>query len=294
MNIGNTTIPDKVVLCVVLVFMLVGQCFATDQHDVVEKVNAYSHINWSQGVVYAKGTGTISGNKAGNTAGPPDAQQADSDSAASLYEAVKKIRIDTSCLVKDLVKKNGMVREQLQAMVRGAPLSKREYMSDGTVKATLAFSMRGGFAQLALPGNIKYVPEIKTISNKAGRENRPDENSSPKAPVFTGLVLDARGIKGLPAMAPRIVSESGEEIYGPGIVSREYAVQHGVVAFEMDLESARNNPRVMNNPIIVRGLRTQGTWPCDFVISDADARKIRGASENLVFLKHCMVIVVLD
>jgi hypothetical protein len=173
-------------------------------------------------------------------------------------------------------------------------VAKREYLSDGTVEATLEFNMAGGFAQLALPVHIKHVPAIKTIPNRSNEQGKLPRRPSVEPSFDTGLVLDARGLKGLPSMVPKIVSESGEEIYGPAIVSREYAVQQGMSVFEKDLKSAQQNPRIMNNPMTVRALRTQGAPACDFVISDADARKIRSASENLLFLKQCRVIIVLD
>jgi len=290
----NTANLYKITFLGVLVFALVGNCFATDEHDVIETVNSHGHINWSKGVVYVKGGGTIRGS---------DVEKADDGSAldktelfcsASLFDVVKNIRIDSSCLVKDLVEQSDMVREQLWGMVKGAQVAKREYLSDGTVEATLAFSMMGGFAQLALPEDIKHVPQIKTIPHASDTGEKLESNPTLQSSVYTGLVLDARGLKGLPAMAPKIVSESGEEIYGPAIVSREYAVQQGMAAFETDMVSAQHNSRVMNNPIVVRGLKAQGPTPCDFVISDADARKVRSASENLLFLKQCRVIFVLD
>jgi hypothetical protein len=292
-SLVNTANLYKIALCIVLLLVR-GESFATDQHGVVEKVAFYGHINWSRGIVYAKGKGDTSNNNARTSRDGACSNKAQDYNSASLFETVKEVRINSSCLVKDLVEQNDMLREQLRGMVKGAQVAKREYLSDGTAEATLAFNMAGGFAQLALPDHIKHVPAIKTIPKGSYEQKKPKKKTSVEPSVYTGLVLDARGLKGLPAMVPKIVSESGEEIYGPAIVSREYAVQQGMSAFETDLKSAQQNPRIMNNPITVRGLRTQGASPCDFVISDADARKIRSASENLLFLKQCRVIIVLD
>jgi hypothetical protein len=269
-------------------------CLATNRQDVVEKVASLGHINWSKGVVYAKGKGPASDRNVHTSGDTTGSNAAKGYSCASLFATVKEVRIDGSCLVKDLIKQNDMLREQLRGMVKNAQVAKREYLSDGTMEATLAFNMAGGFAQLALPDYIKHVPAIKTISNQSDEPKKLQQTSPVEPSLYTGLVLDARGLKGLPAMVPKIVSESGEEIYGPAIVSREYAVQQGMSVFETDLKSAQQNPRILHNPITVRGLRTQGTSACDFVISDADARKIRSVSENLLFLKQCRVIIVLD
>jgi hypothetical protein len=46
--------------------------------------------------------------------------------------------------------------------------------------------------------------------------------------------------------------------------------------------------------LIVKALKV--LWPgrCDFIISNADAAKLKSASEHLKFLKECRVIIVLD
>lgn len=293
MRIAN--LPAVVVLAT-LVFSLSTECLGTKENDLIEEVGVHGHINWSKGLVYAKGTASSPAKNSEKSLDPSSPTQKAVLTSASLFETVKGIRIDASSQVKDLVENSDMIREQLWEMVKGAQVFKREYLSDGTVEATFAFQMMGGFAQLALPPEIKHVPEIRTIPNRSFEleESKGNPSLVPPPPAWTGLVLDARGLEGMPAMIPRIVNENGEEVFGPSHISREYAVQRGVAAFETDLKSAQNNPRVMNNPITVRGLRTQGPSQCNFVISNADAGKIQSASENLLFLKQCRVIVVLD
>ncbi|MBW2108878.1 MAG: hypothetical protein JRI36_09465, partial [Deltaproteobacteria bacterium] len=212
------------------------------------------------------------------------------------FEAVQRVRIDASSCVKDLEKKSDMIRAQLDGMLRNPQVIKREYLSDGTVQARLAFSLTGGLAQLALPQSIKPVPQIKTCSPSTDESKRAGGAAAApsRASVFTGLILDARGLDGLPALVPVVVTESGNEIYGPAVVSREYAVQQGMAVFVVDLETAKRSARVTNHPMIVRGLRTLKGSGCTFVISDADGAMVRGASESLLFLKQCKVIIVLD
>jgi hypothetical protein len=66
------------------------------------------------------------------------------------------------------------------------------------------------------------------------------------------------------------------------------------VRYTPNIWQAKYDLRVADNPIIVRALKT--VWPgrCDFIISNADADKLRSASEHLVFLRECRVIIVLD
>ena len=125
----------------------------------------------------------------------------------------------------------------------------------------------------------------------------PPQSAPPAAAggeVFTGLVVDARGIQARPAMSPRILDEKGEEIFGSLNVDREYAVQQGMSGYARDLTAAQSNARVTNNPLSVKGLRTEGAGRSDIVIANGDADKLRGAAENIAFLKKCRVMIVLD
>jgi hypothetical protein len=95
-------------------------------------------------------------------------------------------------------------------------------------------------------------------------------------------------------MSPKILDERGQEVYGSAYVSREYAVQQGMAGYAKDLTASQTNPRVTDQPLTVKGLRTEGPGQSNLVISNADADQIRGASENLSFLKKCRVMIVLD
>jgi hypothetical protein len=108
------------------------------------------------------------------------------------------------------------------------------------------------------------------------------------------MVVDARGIQAIPVIAPRIFDENLEEVFGPTYASREFAVQEGFARYTTNLWQAKFDLRVSDNPIVVKALKT--LWPgrCDFIISNTDADKLRSASEHLLFLRECKVIIVLD
>ena len=151
-----------------------------------------------------------------------------------------------------------------------------------------------------LPSEIQQVEKIRSIPEMvlipAPQQTTPGtvDIASPGGNLYTGLIIDARGLDARPAMSPKIVDETGKEVYGSAYVSREFAVQQGMSGYARDLTSAQQNPRVANNPLIVKGLRTQGPGKSDIVISNADAAKILSSSENLSFLQKCRVMIVLD
>jgi len=115
-----------------------------------------------------------------------------------------------------------------------------------------------------------------------------------KSGTHTGLVVDARGIQARPAMSPKVIDESGQEVYGTMHVDREYAVQQGMSGYSRDVKTAQSNPRVTDNPLVVKGLRTDGPGKSNIIISNGDAEQIRASYGSGDYLKQCRVMIVLD
>jgi hypothetical protein len=299
----------NLVVVAVVALMLVfpaTQGFVAEWQDVVQNVGVSGSINWSQGIMTATGIGSPPEKYYGKPQARPMAlRAAQLDAYRNLLEVTKGVRINSVTVVEDSMVSSDMIRSQVDGMVKGTQVIKKEYLSDGTVEVTIAMSLRGGFAQLILPKDIKQVPEIKTIppappavpegAMPAPPPAMPEPTTPAVAPaIYTGLVVDARGLGARPAMSPKIRDERGQEVYGSAYVSREYAVQQGMAGYAKDLTASQTNPRVTNEPLTVKGLKTEGPGQSDLVISNADADKIRSASENLSFLKKCRVMIVLD
>jgi hypothetical protein len=284
------------------------QGFVAEWQDVVQNVGVSGSINWSQGIMTATGIGSPPEKYYGKPQARPMAlRAAQLDAYRNLLEVTKGVRINSVTVVEDSMVSSDMIRSQVDGMVKGTQVIKKEYLSDGTVEVTIAMSLRGGFAQLILPKDIKQVPEIKTIPpappappavEQVGQVPVPPPPQpaipTPAPAIYTGLVVDARGLGARPAMSPKLSDERGQEVYGSAYVSREYAVQQGMAGYAKDLTASQTNPRVTNEPLTVKGLKTEGPGQSDLVISNADADKIRSASENLSFLKKCRVMIVLD
>jgi hypothetical protein len=91
-----------------------------------------------------------------------------------------------------------------------------------------------------------------------------------------------------------IIGEDGQVVYGTAHVGRDQALERGVAAYARGLAKSRDNPRVGLKPLIVKGLRAAKGRPCDIVISNADAGKIKGAGSNLSFLHRGKVLFVME
>jgi len=104
--------------------------------------------------------------------------------------------------------------------------------------------------------------------------------------------VDARGLQARPAVSPEILDEKGTVVYGLMMAERGRAVSQGVTGYPRDLSAAGSRLRVMNNPLRVNGLKTEGSGAVDVVVNNADAQKIRAAN-NLLLLKKGRVFILL-
>ena len=275
--------------------------WGAEGQNFVQQIGGNGTIDWTEGVIQATGIGAPPEKFYGKPQAVPMAlRAAQLDAYRRLLEVTKGVRVDSQTVVDDYAIKSDIISSQVDGMVKGAQTVKKEYLSDGSVEVTLQMNLHGGFAQLMLPSEIQQVekirsvPEIDLMADPRQTTMGTGDNASSGGNLYTGLIIDARGLNARPAMSPKIVNETGKEVYGSAYVSREFAVQQGMSGYARDLTSAQQNPRVANNPLIVKGLRTQGPGKSDIVISNADAAKILSSSENLSFLQKCRVMIVLD
>ena len=254
-------------------------------------------IDWTTGVVEAKGIGapaTYSYSAKPQAQGEEILSEAITKAGHNLLETIVSLRIDSQNRVIDIVENFPSIMKQLRNMAQKAPeIEKlRKYQYDGTVEVWSQMSLSGGFSQLILPPEIRQIEPIKQVfkTNSPSRLRTRSRSSD----IFTGMIVDARNIQAVPVLAPKILDENLEEVFGPAFVSREFAVQHGMIRYTTDLLKAKLHPRVSVRPLIVKALKT--IWPgrCDFIISNADAAKLRSASEHLLFMRECRVVIVLD
>jgi len=256
----------------------------------------FGTVDWDTGAIVVRGVGAPSQKDDGQSATANARILADARFSAreNLNKMIDTICIDASRDVAGIVSTQASLGPQIAKMIQAAREieDRRKYLSDGSVEIFLQFQLFGGFAQLILPAEIHQIQPIKPVMPKTRPVDPQKSDKLPEMQAFTGLIVDARGVDLVPAMAPRIFDETGQEVYGASFVSREYTVQAGVSAYLIDLDSAGSRDRIGNRPLIVRGLRVLGQNRCDIVISNADAAKLRRSSEHLEFLKQARVMVV--
>jgi len=278
------------ILIAILLLLVPAAGICQEEGELLENVGNGS-INWTSGIIRAVGVGAPPENYYGKPEARPMAlRAAKMDAYRNILEVIQGVRIQSSTTVKNFMMADDSISAQVSGMVRGAQVAKQEYMSDGTVEVTLEMNLNGGFAQLVLPEDIKQVEPIQSSTASSSTPS----NQKNAAVTYTGLVVDARGLDAKPAMSPRVLDENGQEVYGAAFVSREYAVQQGMSGYSKNIDAATGNQRVTETPLIVKAIKTEGPGKTDFVINNTEASNLRGAPENLSFLKQCRVIIVVD
>lgn len=275
------------VFCVALI-IISGATYAQlvgSVTDVVQPVGTAGKVDWSTGVISAVGIGAPPAQPANPAQARAMAERAAQVVAyRNLLEAVKGVRIDSTTLVENFMVTSDVIRTEVSGIIQGATIMDKKYMSDGSVEVTVGMKLTGALADALLPKTPPTPPTGLTGT------------LTPAAPgqVYTGLIVDARGLGVRPAMVPKILNEEGREVYGSAWVSRDYAVREGMVGYLKDPIAAQTNPRVTDKPLMVKALKVSGDARVDVVITNADAAMIHGAAQNLSFLEKCRVIILVD
>lgn len=282
-------IKQPLTLIIILSLLCVGVDMRNGhaQTPVIES-HVQGYINWTTQAVISTGIGIPSEKFHGNPIGRKIAEEnALKRAFDNLYLTVLHVCIDAKTHAVDIQKENKQFQSQIQQITENAQVLKKEYLSDGTVEITVQMSMSGGFSQLVLPDDIRYIESITSITSQ-------NQMIWHKEKKYSGLIVDARGLEIASCLAPIVVSKSGDEVYGPQYISREYAVQSGTCIYMNSFDSAIKHHRIGNKPFVVKGIGVSGDTLNNIVISNTETARFKSLVEHLTILKHCRVIIVVD
>tara|TARA_Y100000741_G_scaffold132197_1_gene99543 strand:+ start:2433 stop:3260 length:828 start_codon:yes stop_codon:yes gene_type:complete len=247
-------------------------------------------INYSEQAITAIGIGFVPTNAVNaGQARRMALRIAKQDAMRQLIEIVNGVTLTSETTMSGAMV-DDVINTKVQGFIRGArPVGQPKYLSDTSVEMEYSVPM-SGISDIVLP------PVTVPATTQASNNNQPAAaaNNTTQAGGVTGIIIDARGLKARPAMAPRILDQNGNAIYGPGKYSRQYAVKNGVAGYSKTLETAQQDQRVVGNPMVVKGVGTSGTNRTDITISNADVSKIDMANRNYKVLNDCRVLILID
>jgi hypothetical protein len=275
-----------VIIALTLLVLVIGSASAQlvgSVKDVVEPTGSSGKVDWTTGVITAVGIGAPPAQPANAAQARAMAERAAQVVAyRNLLEAIKGVRVDSTTTVENFMVSSDVIKTEVSGIIQGATVMDKKYMSDGSVEVTVGMKLTGALADALLPKGPATPTGMAT----------PTPGTTGQ--IYTGLIVDARGLGVRPAMAPKILNEDGKEVYGSAWISRDYAVREGMVGYLKDPAAAQANPRVTDKPLMVKALKVAGDGRVDMVISNADAATLQSASQNLSMLEKCRVIILVD
>ena len=247
-------------------------------------------INYSEQMINAVGIGFVPSNAVNaGQARRMALRIAKQDAMRQLIEIVNGVTLTSETTMSGAMV-DDVINTKVQGFIRGArPVGQPKYLSDTSVEMEYSVPMSGISDIVLPPVTVPMSTQPANNSSTATTQSNPSSASG-----ITGIIIDARGLNARPAMAPRILDQNGNPIYGPGKYSRKYAVENGVAGYSKTLEAAQKDQRVMGNPIVVKGVATSGTNKTDITISNADVSKIDTANRNYKVLNDCRVLILID
>ncbi len=240
-------------------------------------------IDWEQRVVRTKGIAMPS--PVGGRAGQIRAARA--DALRQIIETVEGMILTSETTVENFMLSNDRITTEIRGVCSNfRDVGEPVYMSDGSIELNVEMILGPQFNDVLI-GEMAFAEGAVMPVQYSDLE--------PSTAKYTGLIVDCRGLSVHPALAPRILSESGSEIYGNTWVDRDWAMQYGMVGYVRDLEQARGQQdRIGERPLVVKAKKAQGTNGSDVVVDDEQGKILHALSENLTFLRECRVLFVLE
>ncbi|HQO08553.1 MAG TPA: hypothetical protein PLK90_00275 [Clostridiales bacterium] len=248
-------------------------------------------LDWAGKVVQVTGIGA-------GKARPMALRAAELDAKRKILERTKGLYLASASMMKDGAVEMDKIDALAEGIVKNAHTVKgsEKYFDDGSVEITCEVKLGDnlqpipGFASV-LMDNMDFDEEYPIVPEATYKLS--DIVSSTGAAAYTGLIIDCKGVDVRPALAPKVFSQAGTEVYGSSMVSESFATQQGMIGYLKDMNKAKENTRIGSNPLIIKAVGVKGENKADIVLSDADAAKIADAAKTQKFLGECRVMAIL-
>lgn len=244
----------------------------------VQTVGDLGIVDWTQYLIRTRGRGTE------NSALPPEVRResaldaAKKDALVRVLQLLNQLKFNSDLNVGALLAPDDSLHVKVMDTVsENLRIVDRVYLSDGSIELEVECSLLGALMSLLLP--------------EVGGERFFVENVPQR--TFTGVVIDARGLKLSPSLLPRVLNEDGAEVYGKGFVERRHAIEIGVCGWVKDSLDAKDE-RVGNSPFVLKAKDVSGDNLTDLTISNEDAEILHASLKSSAVLKGCKLSVLLN
>ena len=269
--------------------------------DVVEH-RSQGSINWTLGSIEATGVGIPPSFVGASASKALAARAARVVALRNLLEVVQGVRIDSSTTVESFLVTNDEVQARVTGLVENAHSIRQQVLSDGSVRVTVGMELWG---KSSLLSSLSGKPDSKAFH---GDSPSPHVNGN----AYTGIIIDTRGLKVRPLAFPYFEDEEGIPVLKPERwITKPSRRRGGAQYFALPdslptsslqfwrpvvekQEVSSKMKRVGPRPLQVKGIGKTGIFQGNIVMSQKDARKIRGNEILLKALEEGRVIIITD
>ncbi|MCP4631699.1 MAG: hypothetical protein GY855_02140 [candidate division Zixibacteria bacterium] len=272
---------NKILIATVFILLFLSVAVFAQSGGVVQDMGNGS-VDWTDQTIVATGIGTPNPKLSPAQQRTSALTSARIDAYRRLMEIIKGVNLTAETVVNNSMVESDIIRVTVEGTLRGfQQVGQPRYMEDGTIELDVEVSLSGRILGVLLPPTGSKQVEMES-----------QETPSDPSGSYTGMIVDCRGLGTQYALAPRLLDEAGEEVYGPDWVDRDTATVIGIAQYGSD--EAIFADRVGENPFQVKGLRAAGSNNSDVVISSADAVVLSSTDENLLFMDECKVAFLVD
>jgi hypothetical protein len=223
--------------------------------------------------------------------GPPDVKasnpsqarlgaerSAKEDALAELLAQVKGLRLRADRTVGDELAQEE-TRRKVEDILRGYKVVQQRYYSDSGVQLDVEVPLGALTAVLVAPAPADAAAPAEAKSAGAKKEAKTK---------YTGLVVDARKLGMTPVLAPRLLDDAGQSLYGEETLSPEARKVTGVAGFFKSLEQARKSELVGARPLVLEAARLQGS---DLLLGPDAAKTLTGLDPSLLAKGRVAILI---
>lgn len=191
-----------------------------------------------------------------------------------VLEAAGHVRLDADSRVRDLIEAETRLGQHLGQESSSWHVSEARYHSSGRVE---------------IVGELDLAAWLRPVAYARATGSDPPTGDSSR---FTGVLVDARGLGAEGALAPRILSSTGEVLFAIEHVHKAVTRKRTPVQYVSDPADPLAYDRAGDNPLMLRAVRVESD--VDLVLTPEDSVRLQTVSRDERLLAEALVVLVLD
>jgi|GEM_PF-1852844 len=241
-------------------------------------------VDWEQMKLHVYGSSQIIAQDSGNIIDwqLKAARIAEQNLLRSFIDAMKYIQVDGYQTAHDVLYHDLQRNEQIYQYcdrIKARSITYNE--TDVLVEKTFDFYGRDGFMPILF---------------RAGKETGkfPNYCDYVFSTVFSGLLIDARGLNRKTAVAPRIFDQEHNLVYSAELMERYHFIERGAVLYVTDSNDSQIEGRVGENPLRTIAISDNKLLDTDIAIFSEDARVLLHHQGTINNLQMGRVVIIVD